>query len=152
MSNPLASGRLRFMTHRPVYAGQGGIGLALVSWLVGVLPTGRDGLVTGATIPAPPDGVLVANSPSGCVAWDAALAQPVAAIDVTGEVWLGDGVGDEPAVADALALRGYRRGEMRVTRRVVSPDGGTSSMFRATQWTNAAVRAAASDRAGAVWK
>lgn len=139
------------MIHRPVYAGGGGIGPAVASWLVGALPDGRRGSLPPAVRPVPPDGLLVADGPAGCVAWDAAGARPVAAIDATGEAWLGDEVGDDPAVGEALEARGYRRGDMRVTRRVVAPDGGASGTLRATQWTNAAVRAAAGDR-GTVWK
>lgn len=105
-----------------------------------------------ASRPAPPDGLAVSDGPSGCVAWDAACGQPVAAIDASGEVWVSDGVIDDPAVREALESRGYRRGEMRMTRRVVAPDNGTVAMLRATQWTTAAVRATVGGPAGTVWK
>ena len=149
------------MIHRPVYAGEGGIRLlrldprlwpAVVSWLVGAVPTGRGGVMPAASRPAPPDGLAVSDGPSGCVAWDAACGQPVAAIDASGEVWVSDGVIDDPAVREALESRGYRRGEMRMTRRVVAPDNGTVAMLRATQWTTAAVRATVGGPAGTVWK
>jgi hypothetical protein len=75
----------------------------------------------------------------------------VAAIDATGEAWFSDDILNDPAIGVALVSRGYRRGEMRVTRRVVSPNDGAVATLRATQWTTAAIRAAAG-HTGAVWK
>jgi hypothetical protein len=88
---------------------------------------------------------------TGCLVWDAARCQPVIAIDASGEAWLADDVSDEQVISGALIAHGYRRGEMRVMRRVVSLDGGATVIFRATQWTTSAVRAASGDP-GATWK
>jgi hypothetical protein len=139
------------MTHRPVYAGDGGIGVAVASWLVGALPAHRGGAVPPTIRPELHAGLLETEGSSGSVAWDADRGQPVAAIDTSGEAWIGDDVVDDAAVGEALTFRGYRRGEMRVTRRVVAPDGGTTAVLRATQWTSAAVRASAGNPV-TVWK
>ena len=145
------SGRLRCMTRRPVYAGDGGIGVAVASWLAGALPAHRGGVVPPTIRPDLHAELLATEGPTGSVAWDVDRRQPVAAIDTSGEAWIGDDVVDDAAVGEALASRGYRRGEMRVTRRVVAPDGGGTAVFRATLWTSAAVRASAGDP-GTVWK
>ena len=139
------------MIHHPVYEGADGVSAAVVSWLLATLPTGRGRLEFEASSPASLGGLIVAVTETGCVVWDAATAQPLAAIDASAEAWLSDEVVDDPAIDEALASRGYRRGGMRVTRRVVSPFGGGFAAFRATQWTSAAVRAAAGE-SGAVWK
>lgn len=139
------------MLHRPVYGGGIVVGSAVASWLAGVLPASPPaGVEAGARADAPvPDGLVVVAGVTGLVAWDG--ARPVAAIDTSGQAWVTDDLADDPLVDAAMAARGYRRGEMRMARRVFRTGDAAAATFRATQWTTASMRSGAAD-AGKPWK
>ncbi len=141
------------MLHRPVYGGEGLTGSAVAAWLAVALKAATNQAIPADALPEPPAGMVVADGPAGRVIWDASRGRPLLALDWSGAAWVVDEIAGDADVTQCLQACGYRRGEMRVTRRVTHPggDAGMVATMRATQWTTPAVRGSGQDT-GTVWK